>query len=145
MITMRRRLMWELRHGRESPVTIRIHFGHRGTIGPVQQAAIGRAAVPRVEGDRRQPAAIVDLPSVRPSVTIVVVLRMGEDSVLVVLGPCDAPVAFGRDVDAGDRSVRSGERPGVLLPVVGTGESDLFETSFGSVVFPALDTPILVL
>ena len=72
-----------------------------------------------IESDRRQPPSVVGLPSVRPSVTIVVVLGLGEYTVLIALDPVDAAVPFGRDVHANDRSVGAAERPGVFLAVAG--------------------------
>src|SRR5262249_16467200 len=116
-----------------------------GSIGTIDQPAIGRTAVCGVESDRRQVIAGVGFPPVDASVSIAVFLGRGEHSPLVVLDARNLSIAPGRGLDPLDRTVGARIRPGVRLAVVGARGADLLELLIGAVVLPAIDPAILVL
>ena len=87
-----------------------MEFG--GAVGGVEQAAIGRAAARGVEGHH-------------PAVAVAVFLHSREPAAVVMFDARDAAVTPGRHVDADDRTVGAGIRPGVLRAVPGSRKPTL--------------------
>src|SRR5262245_48520296 len=111
---------------RPGAVAFGVEFHARRSVGAVNQAAIGRAAAQRVEGDHREPVAVVGFPLVRLAVAVRVFIRAGELSVSVVLHALHFAVAFGGDVDARQVAGGVGVRPGVFDSIFCARESDFF-------------------
>src|SRR6185503_5556859 len=130
--------------GGEVPVAREIDFEARAAVAAVDQAAVGGAAMLRVESHRREPFAVVGFPLVGLAVLVAVFFGGHEVVGLEVLDPAHLAVPACRHFDTLDGAGGPGKRPGVLLAILRPREPDLFELLAGPVVLPALDFAVLV-
>jgi len=112
-------------------------------IGGVYQRVRGRARR-RAEGEAREPALRVGLPLVHDAVRVRVLLGAGEHAAVEEFGACHALAGRSGDLNPDDCAGLVCVRPGVFTPVARPGESNLLESLTRPVVFPAIDTAVLV-
>src|SRR4051794_36501978 len=76
-------------YGHELSGAFGIHLEPGLAVGAVDQAAVRRAAVRRVEGDRREAIALVGFPFVHATVAVAVFFRRDQDAFVIVLDAGD--------------------------------------------------------
>src|SRR5262245_9622907 len=129
----------------EPTISFLIDFHAHAAVGTIDQPAVWRPAMLRVERNRGQPRSIVGFPLVHPAVAVAVLLGGGQRVLPIVFDAGHLAVAARRDLDAVDRAVRLHVGPGVFPAIVQPGFADLLQLLIGSVVLPAVDLAVFVL